>query len=161
MLAQEVTVAGALRDPVLSGQGFLPRFLLAAPESLAGTRLITLESLERSAYADPRLQRYWARCDEISHSPEFVDQDTGEVQPPVLAPDADAKQIWMDFRNQIETERGPLGQYAGLKPFAVRGAEQALRLAAVLGLFEGLAVITGECMIQGLRVGELLAGRVA
>ena len=146
LMAQAVTVAGALSDPLLVGQGFLARFLLAAPVSLAGTCFITIESLQHSAYVDPRLQAYWSRCKEIADSPECIDPETGEVTPPVLEPNAEAKQVWVDFRNEIESERGPLGKFAGLKPFAARGAEQALRLAAVFGLFRGVEQIDGDCM---------------
>lgn len=148
LLAQPVSVAEALSNPLMTGQGFLARFLLAAPGSLAGRCFITVESLDRSAYADPRLQRYWARCSEIAASPEHVDYATGEVLPPVLELSADAKQAWVAFRNEVEAERGPLGQYDGLKPFAARAAEQALRLATVLGLFEGITRITGDCMVR-------------
>jgi hypothetical protein len=146
LMAQAVTVAEALSNPLLVGQGFLARFLLAAPDSLAGTCFITIESLQRKAYADPRLQAYWSRCKEIAASLEYIDPETGEVAPPVLEPDAEAKQVWVDFRNEIETERGPLGMFAGLKPFAARSAEQALRLAAVLGCYEGIKQINADCM---------------
>lgn len=146
LMAQAVTVAEALSNPLLVGQGFLARFLLAAPDSLAGTCFITVESLQRKAYADPRLQAYWSRCKEIAASPEHIAPDTGEVAPPVLEPDAEAKQVWVDFRNEIESERGPLGMFAGLKPFAARSAEQALRLAAVLGCYEGVDLIDADCM---------------
>ncbi|MCL7462205.1 DUF3987 domain-containing protein [Pseudomonas sp. NW5] len=146
LLAQPVAVAETLSNPLLIGQGFLARFLLAAPDSLAGTCFITVESLERSAYADPRLQAYWSRCKEIAASPEHIDPETGEVAPPVLMPDAEAKQAWVSFRNEIESDLGPLGKFSGLKPFARRGAEQALRLAAVLGCFEGIEHIDGDCM---------------
>lgn len=146
LMAQPVAVASALSDPLLVGQGFLPRFLFAAPGSLAGTCYITVESLQRSAYKDSRLQAHWARCKEIAASPEYTDQETGEVAPPVLELDAEAKQVWVDFRNEIESERGPLGKFAGLKPFAARGAEQALRLSAVLGCYEGVKQIDADCM---------------
>lgn len=146
LMAQPVAVASALSDPLLVGQGFLPRFLLAAPASLAGTCYITLESLQRSAYKDTRLQAYWSGCEEIAASPEYIDPETGEVAPPVLELDGAAKQVWVDFRNEIEGERGPLGKFAGLKPFAARGAEQALRLSAVLGCFEGIKQIDADCM---------------
>ncbi|MBD8476147.1 DUF3987 domain-containing protein [Pseudomonas sp. CFBP 8770] len=146
LMAQPVAVAAALSDPLLVGQGFLPRFLLAAPVSLAGTCFITVKSLERSAYADLRLQAYWSRCKEIAASPEYIDPETGEVAPPVLVLNAAAKQVWVDFRNEIECERGALGKFAGLKPFAARGAEQALRLSAVLGFFEDVERIDADCM---------------
>jgi hypothetical protein len=146
LLAQPVAVADALSDSLLLGQGFLPRFLLAAPESLAGTCFITVESLGRSAYEDSRLHEYWARCEEVASSREYIDSETGEVAPPVLELDAEAKQVWVSFRNEIESGLEPLGKFSGLKPFARRGAEQALRLAAVLGWFEGVEHVDGDCM---------------
>lgn len=146
LLAQPVTVAEALSNPLMVGQGFLARFLLAAPDSLAGQRFTTVEALKRSSYADLRLQRYWARCQEVAASPEHIEMETGEVRPPVLQPEAEAIKVWVDFRNEIESHLGPLGKFAGLKPFANRGAEQALRLAAVLGCFEGIEQIDGDCM---------------
>ena len=148
LLAQPVAVAEALNNPLLTGQGFLARFLFAAPDSLAGTRFITMESLNRSAYTDSRMQRYWARCNEIAATPEYIDPQTSEVTPPVLALDDAAIQRWADFKNDIESELGPLGEFAGIKPFANRGAEQALRLAAVLGCFEGLERINADCMYR-------------
>ena len=36
---QHEVLSDALKDPVLRGQGFLPRFILTIPENLAGTRL--------------------------------------------------------------------------------------------------------------------------
>lgn len=36
---QHEVLADALKDPVLRGQGFLPRFILTIPDNLAGTRL--------------------------------------------------------------------------------------------------------------------------
>jgi len=148
LLAQPVAVAEALSNPLLTGQGFLARFLFAAPDSLAGTRFITVESLSRTAYSDVRLQRYWARCKEIAASPEYIDPDTSEVTPPALALNDAAISRWADFKNDIESELGPLGEFAGIKPFANRGAEQALRLAAVLGCFEGLERINEDCMYR-------------
>src|SRR5690606_35897532 len=152
LLAQPVAVADALSNPLMIGQGFLARFLFAAPDSLAGSRIYNLESLNNKAYADPRLQRYWARCKEIAATPEHVDPETGEVIPPVLDLDDGAKQAWIDFKACIEVELGPLGAFAGLKPFANRGAEQALRVATVLACFEGLERINSACIYNACRL---------
>lgn len=146
LLAQPVAVAEALSSPLLTNQGFLARFLFAAPDTLAGTRFISLASLESSSYVDPRLQAYWARCKQITASPEHVTPQTGEVKPPVLELDTQARQIWVDFSNEIEAATGTLGKLSGLRPFANRGAEQALRVATVLGYFEGIEQIDSDCL---------------
>lgn len=146
LLAQPVTVAEALSDPLLCGQGFLPRFLFASPASLAGSRFLTPGKLAEKAYADPRLQRYWARCEAIQASPTAIDPTTGEVSAPAMAMDADADEVWLGFYNETEGEQAALGEYAAIKPFASRGAELARRLAAVLACFEGEQTIGFEIM---------------
>lgn len=146
LLAQAVTVAAALDDPLLRGQGFLPRFLFASPPSLAGTRFLTADQLNRKAYADPRLQRYWARCEAINATPPAIDPQTGEVSPPVLDLDDEAAGDWLDFYNEVEGEQSPLGKFANLRPFAGRAGELVRRLAAVFACFEGQQQIDGECM---------------
>jgi hypothetical protein len=146
LLAQAVTVAAALDDPLLRGQGFLPRFLFASPASLAGTRFLTTDQLSRKAYADPRLQRYWARCEAISATPQAIDPQTGEVAPLVLELDTEAAADWLAFYNEVEGEQSPLGKFGNLRPFAGRAGELVRRLAAVFACFEGQQQINGECL---------------
>lgn len=150
LLAQPVTVAGALKDPLLLGQGFLARFLLAAPASTAGTRFLTAEKLSRKAYSDPRLQRYWARCADLRSLPEPIDTETGEIHAPVLELSGTALEVWLAFYNEVETELTPLGKYANLRPFASRAGEIVRRIAAVLAFFEELTVIDGGCMARAV-----------
>lgn len=151
LMAQPIAVAESLADPLLRGQGFLPRFLFTSPQSLAGTRLLTLEKLARKSYSDARLQRYWERCREIMAAAPHID-DNGEIVPPVLAMDGDADTAWLEFYNETESEQGTLGRYAGLQPFAARAGEQARRLAAVLACFEGINEIDGECMRRACEI---------
>ncbi len=146
LLAQAVTVAAALDDPLLRGQGFLPRFLFASPASLAGTRFLTADQMSRKAYADPRLQRYWARCEAISATPQAIDPQTGEVSPLVLELDAEAAADWLEFYNEVEREQSALGEFGNLRPFAGRAGELVRRLAAVFACFEGQQHIDGECL---------------
>jgi hypothetical protein len=148
LLAQAVTVGAALDDPLLRGQGFLPRFLFASPASIAGTRFLTAEQLDRKAYADPRLQRYWARCEAISATAQAINPETGEVTPPALELSQAAAADWLEFYNEVEGEQSALGRFANLRPFAGRAGEIARRLAAVLACFEGQAQIDSDCMCR-------------
>lgn len=59
---QHEVLADALKDPVLRGQGFLPRFILTIPDNLAGTRLQDETYQANNANLDYRLIAYWARC---------------------------------------------------------------------------------------------------
>lgn len=151
LMAQPVAVARSLNDPLLRGQGFLPRFLFAAPDSLAGTRQTTAEELSRSAWADWRLQAFWGRCEDIMASAPCI-ADEGGVVPPVIPLDDGAQRVWLEFYNQCESEQGPLQMFDALKPFAGRAGELARRVAAVLACFEGEPTITAEGMTQATRL---------
>jgi hypothetical protein len=146
LMAQPVTVAKALADPLLIAQGFLPRFLFASPESIAGTRFLTPERLKTKSYNDPHLQAYWSRSKELIASQEYIDPESGEVKPPMLALTDEAELVWLVFYNEVERGQGPLGQFAGLRPFAGRAGEHARRVAAVFAFFEGSDLIDGNCM---------------
>jgi len=146
LLAQEVAVAEALNDPLLRGQGFLPRFLFTSTTSLAGTRLLTPERLERKAYSDYRLQAYWERCRAIQALPEHIDSISGEVQPPVMPLQTDAEHCWLAFYNDIESQQAALGEFYQVQAFAGRAGELARRLSTVFAVFEQQDRITKELM---------------
>lgn len=154
LMAQAVTVREALNDPLLQGQGFLPRFLLTSAPSLAGTRFISAESLRDSAYKNPQVQRYWHRMREIAATPRHVG-DMGAINPPVIELTAEALNIWLGFYNKVEAEQSRVGEYAGrLKPFASRAGENARRVAAVFSLFIGEQEITGPTMTAACEIVE-------
>jgi uncharacterized protein YbjQ (UPF0145 family) len=159
MMAQEPTVREALNNPLLQGQGFLPRFLMSAAPSLAGTRFISVDSLKTNAYQSAAVQRFWARCKEIALLESFAAID-GAVTPPVIELTDEAQEVWIDFYNRIEGEQESLGEYGGaLKPFASRSGELARRLAAGFALFDGESTIsaktmTAACEVAGHSLGE-------
>lgn len=161
LMAQAVTVRQALNDPLLLGQGFLPRFLMTSAPSLAGTRFITAETLQNSAYRNPAIQIYWQRMKEIAATPRHV-VEGGAVRPPVIALAAEALSIWQDFYNRVEAEQGRGGDYAGaIKPFASRAGENARRVAAVFALFIGEHEISGPTMTAACEVVEHSLGEWA
>ena len=152
LLAQEIAVRQALADPLLHGQGFLPRFLFASASSLAGTRFLTAEELERSSYKDARLQRFWARCRDIYQECEIGPDEHGALSPPVMHLDDEAKPEWLDFYNRTEGAQAPLQALHGLKPFAGRAGELARRLATVLAYFERRRTIDAATTRQACEI---------
>lgn len=146
LLAQEAAVSDALNDPLLRGQGFLPRFIIAIASSIAGTRLLTPEKIAHKSYTDSRLQAFWQRCIEIQKQPELIDPDTNEVKPPVIPLDPEADQIWLSFYNEMETQQGALGEYFLVQAFAGRAGELARRLSTVFAVFELKKTITADIM---------------
>lgn len=152
MMAQEPTVREALKNPLLQGQGFLPRFLMSAAPSIAGTRFISVDSLKINAYQSAAIQCFWARCKEIALLESFAGID-GAVKPPVIELTNEAQDVWIEFYNRIEGEQGSLGEYGGpLKPFASRSGELARRLAAGFALFDGESAISAKTMTAACEV---------
>lgn len=154
LMAQPVAVQEALDDPLMRGQGFLPRFLFAYPDSIAGTRFLSIEQLALNSYNDPRLQHFWNTCREIMASPEYIDPETSEVHPPVLELNAGATHVWLDFYNEVERDQHPLGKYGAMRAFAGRAAEIARRLSTVLACVEGADLIDAECMRKACTLVE-------
>jgi hypothetical protein len=161
MLAQEVTVRDALKNPLLQGQGFLPRFLMSAAPSIAGTRFVSVDSLKTNAYQSAEVQRFWKRCKEIASLESFAGTD-GAVKPPVIELTPEALKVWIEFYNSVEGEQGSLGEYGGpLKPFASRSGELARRLAAGFALFDGESAISAQTMTAACEVADHSLGEWA
>ncbi len=149
LLGQHEILVSALSDPILRGQGFLPRFLFAAPENLAGHRLQSLEFLDQKSYKDQRIQAYWQRCNELLAAQD-VPQVLVEGEPlagrPVITMSQAAKKVWLDFYNQIEQQQGSGQRYEYIQAFASRSGEQAARVATVFAFFDCLTEIDAATM---------------
>lgn len=149
LMAQEVAVQEALKDPMLRGQGFLPRFLFTAPESLKGTRTLTAEEYAKQRQrtnTDRRLKRYWARISELLESKEYIDPETSEVAPPVLEMTNEAHALWLALYNETEQESGRFGELGQISAFASRTGDQARKLATAFAVFERLDHVDADCM---------------
>jgi hypothetical protein len=164
LMAQPVIAERALCDPILRGQGFLARCLLAWPHSTAGNRPYRAESLRD----DPALGHYGARLgDLLRRSLPLAEGERNELAPPTLTLTPEAKAIWQRAHDGIEAAMGPEGRYAMVKPWASKAAEQVLRVAGVLTLTEDpqaqrIEAVTieraAELVIWHLGEAERLAG---
>lgn len=157
LLGQRAVIGESLRDPVLRGQGLLPRFIFAAPDSLAGKRFHR-PTHDDNPYRDPRLHRYWDRCrmllgvsedglpPDLSSQPE-ADQLAAEAMGRrVLPMHPEAEKLAAALYVETELAQGKGGKFEFLRPFAARAEENARRVATVLAYFEGLPTITPDIM---------------
>lgn len=144
---QHEVLADALKDPVLRGQGFLPRFILTIPENLAGTRLQDAVYQNQNASTDHRLTAYWSRCEYLLDSCPQV-QTSNELHSGryVIPMDEQAKRIDLEFYNLFESLQGKGKQYEYLQAFASRASQLARRLATVFAYFEGLQQIDAKTL---------------
>lgn len=144
---QHEVLAGALKDPVLRGQGFLPRFILTTPENLAGTRLQDAIYRNKNASTDHRLIAYWTRCeyllDDCPHVKAEHELHNGRY---VLPMNDEARDIDQEFYNMFEMLQGKGKRYEYLQAFASRASQLARRLATVFAYFEGLQWIDAKTL---------------
>ncbi len=144
---QHEVLAEALKDPVLRGQGFLPRFILTIPENLAGTRLQDAIYRNKNASTDHRLIAYWTRCeyllDDCPHVKAEYELHNGRY---VLPMNEEAKEIDAAFYNMFEELQGKGKRYEYLQAFASRASQLARRLATVFAYFEGLQWIDAKTL---------------
>ena len=144
---QHEVLADALKDPLLRGQGFLPRFILTVPENLAGTRLQDAVYRAKNANTDYRLIAYWKRCkfllDECPRLLAEQEQHNGRY---VIPMNDEAMVIDKSFYNLFESLQGAGQRYEYLQAFASRASQLARRLATVFAYFEGLQSIDAKTL---------------
>lgn len=132
LMIQPIVATEVFSNLIMQGQGFLARFLIAWPESLAGTRLYRDADPSR----DPRLSRYWQRMARLlAQKPTKNEQ--GELAPPMLVLEPAALDAWIAEHDTIERRLGQGGDMQEIKPTAAKGAENLLRIAGVFAVVEG------------------------
>ncbi|MFP8817739.1 DUF3987 domain-containing protein [Acinetobacter johnsonii] len=150
---QHEVLSDALKDPVLRGQGFLPRFILTIPENLAGTRLQDAIYRSKNANHDHRLIAYWTRCeyllDDCPRPQGGQELHNGRY---VIPMNDEAKEIDASFYNMFEELQGKGKRYEYLQAFASRASQLARRLATVFAYFEGLQWIDTKTLTGAYEV---------
>lgn len=145
---QRVILEPALADPVMNGQGFLARALIACPEDLRGQRVWNDEQRNNdSPYDNPYLIEYWARCQSLLDPlPANLPNDsTGAPQRIKMQwADKQTRQVFSDFKQAIEDRQAHGQPLEYLKAYASRMAENASRIASLMAFFDGRKAITTD-----------------
>jgi hypothetical protein len=139
LMIQPIVAQDVLTNPILHGQGLLARFLIAWPASLAGTRLYR----DIDPTKDDRLVAFWQRMNALLASPLRLDEQN-ELSPPDLILEPAALSAWIRYHDNVEKSLGRGGELHEIKPTAAKSAENALRIAGVMAITEGLASIPEE-----------------
>lgn len=146
-----------LSDPVLRDQGLFSRMLLAAPKSLAGTRL----HRDPSPAAGLAIAAFNRQLGSILNHPLPVHPDKpGELTPRDLSLSPEARAMMFNFADEIEIQVGDGGALAPVKGLAGKTIEHAARIAAVLGLFDNLSLqqIDRALMARGIALAQWYLG---
>ena len=129
-LCQPDVAAQMLGKSLYRSQGFLARWLIAAPESLAGSRLHNPQAPE--AVADNRLRRYWLAVRQLLERSPVEDHDVGGLDPPCLGLSPEAQQLLAQAYNDLERAQARGGKFEAVREWAGKAAEHACRIAGVL-----------------------------
>ena len=145
---QRVVLEQALTDPLMNGQGFLARALIACPPDLRGKRIWdNPQRRNDSPYDNPDLIEYWSRCHALLDPlPASQPNDsTGTPQRIKMQwANQQAEQAFYEHMQAIENRQANGQTLEYLKAYASRMAENASRIAALMAFFDGRKVITTD-----------------
>lgn len=153
LMVQAEVAAQFLADPLLRDQGLLSRVLVAAPESIAGSRFYR----ETAPADDAAIKAYGARILALLEAPwPLAEGQANELEPPALKMSADAAAAWRQFHDHVEGQCGPNGGLAPVRDFAAKAAEHAARIAGVLAIVADrkAAEIGMAAMAPALRLAD-------
>ena len=160
VLLQPVIARALLSDPLAQGQGWIARCLMAAPVSIAGTRLFREDAAPGAER--PEVRRFHDRLAALLReaAPLHADGDGCELEPRRVPMSAEARALWIEFYDECERQQAPGGSLAGVRPWASKAAEQAARIAGVLTMVHDryAAQISGETMVGAIGVANFYLG---
>jgi hypothetical protein len=154
---QRVVLEQALTDPLMNGQGFLARALIACPPDLRGQRVWdNPQRRNDSPYDNPHLIEYWSRC-QILLDPLPANEpndNTGTPQRLKIQWADGAQQVFCTHMQAIENHQAQGQTLEYLKAYASRMAENASRIASLMAFFNGFKVITTDDITRAFMLVE-------
>lgn len=114
LMMQPIIADKVLGDPLLQGQGFLPRFLICRESSLIGTRFLADRDPSASVDNDPDIAAYCRRIDELARK-ELPINDSGELEPRLLRIEGESFKVMCDLHDGIESELLPDGAFHDIR----------------------------------------------
>ncbi len=155
---QRVVLEKALTDPLMSGQGFLARAMIACPEDLRGKRVWNDPKRRNDKPHDnPYLIDYWSRCQSLldplpANLPSDITGAPSRIK--MQWENNEAIQTFEDGMQAIENRQanGQVLEY--LKAYASRMAENASRIASLMAFFEGRKTITTDDITRAFMLVE-------
>ncbi|MBK1723382.1 DUF3987 domain-containing protein [Thiocystis violacea] len=143
-LIQPGAAADVMSDPMLSGIGFWPRFLIAWPEPSDPRKARPWKANE-----SPEIAAFWRACTVLLD--RRLGDDCSEL--PILEPTDDAMRLACAyFERMEEAAKGRRAELRDIKPYAVRSTEQAFRIAGVLAVYGEEDHISAEAMRNAIHL---------
>ena len=154
---QRVVLEQALTDPLMNGQGFLARALIACPPDLRGHRVWDdAKRRNDSPYDNPHLIEYWSRCQSLLDPlPANLPNDSTGAPQRIKMQWADgAEQVFCNHMQGIENRQANGQTLEYLKAYASRMAENASRIASLMAFFDGRKIITIDDITRAFMLVE-------
>ncbi len=143
------------RDSSLIDQGFLPRFLMAAPVSRAGSREYSEADPRENALVQPY---YEAIRNLLSRDLPIMPGTWADLAPAVMEFDAAAKAMLPGLFAYVEERLKPTGELRCAKGFADRVLQHATRIAAVIAAMQGATIICHERLMAAIQLALYYLG---
>lgn len=160
VLLQPVILRSLMGDPLAQGQGWIARCLIAAPASLAGSRLWRDDALP--ALYRPEVTAYHARLKGLLAVPPTLmqDGDQSELEPRAIPLSAAARALWVEFYDECERRQQAGADLAGARAWASKAAEQAGRIACIRAVVANrhAAEISDDDMMGGIEAAAFYLG---
>ena len=153
LMLQPKLAAGWLANAGLRDQGLFSRLLIAAPETLAGSRFH--RDVPEADHAT--VKRFQHRVLTLLETPATMqDDDPAALAPRHLGMTFGAKSAFWSFYDSIEMQVGPGGRLAPVRSLANKIGEHAGRLAAVLAFYRdpNVAEITEDDLAPGIQLAQ-------
>ncbi|MDH4378374.1 MAG: DUF3987 domain-containing protein [Vampirovibrionales bacterium] len=155
LMIQGVIADTLFSSPEMVQQGFLARFLISWPESMAGARGYNATNLKNT----PAFQIFENKMKKIlkkTYPKKILKGKPPQSELANISLSHEAKRLYMKFYEVVEAQQGKEGLYNSFKAFASKAPEQALRIAAVLTLFNDTEAktIAGETMHSGIILAQ-------
>lgn len=128
LMLQPIVAYRIIANPLLMGQGFLPRCLVAQPQSRIGSRMY-FEASTRDHAAVRAMDKRFKELLEKGITIKKAEKSQRNVRL-----DADAKAYWIELHNEFEDKSAK--EYEPIQALACKAAEQVARIAAVLAYLD-------------------------
>lgn len=153
LMIQEIVLENILNNPILMTQGLLARCLVVYPVTLAGQRSYQ----ELDPYQDEAIQAYHSQMAQILDVPLPLQGASKNIlNPRNLELSSPAKRFWKRFHDDVEKLLSENQNYFSERRSATKTAEQALRIAGTLTIFNDInaASINVEEIDRGIALAK-------
>lgn len=147
---QPMVMAKILEDPIANNQGLLARALIHQPLSKIGTRTETREQIQR-ARNTPECDAFAAKVKSLIGG-RIEPDEADEIDRPVLRLSELAIDKLLEFSNSVELKSGPGHRFADYTHLTNKAAENAVRIAGILAVFDDKTEIDDVAISNGIEI---------